>query len=174
MESQFRRQISNQGDRAPSRQEKDHVSSNSAGIRGPGRTAGRGRRQWKAPAIALTVLGLAAQSGLTALPAGATLSGPGVSAGKNITVFHNIDMVAVFGYGTVGQSITVDVLRGTTKIGTATGPAVLTDEGPGLEVSHQRGEGRRGQHPRRHVVDFQNAELSKVGRALPGLAQSQE
>ena len=105
-------------------------------ISGPVRAKARGRCHWKRPAIALTVLGVAAQTCLSAGPASATLTDPGVSAGKNITVFHNIDMVAVFGYGPVGESITVEVHRDGTKIGTATGPAVLTDEGPGLEVNH--------------------------------------
>ena len=73
---------------------------------------------------------------LVATPASASLTGPGVDAGQNITVFHNIDMVAVFGFGPVGSTVTVDVFRGTAKIGTATGPAVDGGDGPGLEVNH--------------------------------------
>jgi hypothetical protein len=86
--------------------------------------------------VALTLLGVAGHASLGATPAQATLSGPGVSTGKNITVFHNLDFVGVFGYGPVGEPITVDVIRDGVKIGTATGPAVETLEGPGLEVNH--------------------------------------
>jgi hypothetical protein len=86
--------------------------------------------------LALTVLGIAAQACLGAAPAMASLTGPGVSAGKNITVTHNLDFVGVYGYGPVGEPITVDVVRDGVTIGTATGPSVDTAQGPGLEVNH--------------------------------------
>ena len=76
-----------------------------------------------------------AATALTGAPASATLSGPGVTAGHNITVFHNIDFVAVFGWG-LGDTLTVTVERDGVLIGTATGAAVDTPEGPGLEVNH--------------------------------------
>ncbi len=76
-----------------------------------------------------------AATALTGAPASATLSGPGVAAGHNITVFHNIDFVAVFGWG-LGDTLTVTVQRDGVPIGTATGAAVETPEGPGLEVNH--------------------------------------
>jgi LysM repeat protein len=96
----------------------------------------KNQRRARRTAVAVTLLGVAAQACLSAAPAQATLTGPGVSAGKNITVFHNLDFVGVFGYGPVGEQITVDVIRDGVTIGTATGPAVDTPEGPGLEVNH--------------------------------------
>jgi Chitobiase/beta-hexosaminidase C-terminal domain len=77
-----------------------------------------------------------AATAVSAVPASASLTGDGVRAGANITVFHNIDFVAVFGYGSVGQPITVEVLRDGVTIGTATGPAVDAEGLPGLEVNH--------------------------------------
>src|SRR3712207_116650 len=71
-----------------------------------------------------------------ASPASASLTGPGVGAGRNITVFHNIDMVAAFGFGAAGDQITIDVIRSGVRIGTATGPLVDGDDGPALEVNH--------------------------------------
>jgi hypothetical protein len=111
---------------------------------GPGSAAGLSGFWAPAPArrgrfrvaVALTVLGVAAQACLGAAPALASLTGPGVSAGKNITVFHNLDFVGVYGYGPVGEPITVEVVRDGVTIGTATGPSVDTAQGPGLEVNH--------------------------------------
>jgi Bacterial Ig-like domain len=94
---------------------------------------GRGRLS---VTLALTVLAASAQACLGAAPALAALTGPGVSAGKNITVFHNLDFVGVYGYGPVGDPITVDVVRNGVTIGTATGPSVNTRQGPGLEINH--------------------------------------
>ncbi len=63
-------------------------------------------------------------------------TGPGsVRPGKNVTVFHDADFVAVFGYK-LGERLSVDVFRGGHRIATASGPAVGTAEGPGLEVNH--------------------------------------
>jgi hypothetical protein len=93
-----------------------------------------GRRSWWRIAVAVTAATLLLP--LTALPGWASLTGAGVDAGKNITVFHNIDFVAIFGYGPVGDIVTVDVIRDGVTIGTATGPTVDTPEGPGLEVNH--------------------------------------
>ena len=86
----------------------------------------------------LSAATLLALSGLTvaAAPASASLTGPGVDAGQNITVFHNVDFVGVFGYGPVGTTVTVDVVRAGVVVGTASGPTVDTPEGPGLEVNH--------------------------------------
>lgn len=70
-----------------------------------------------------------------AQPAPAQPTGPGVRDGKNISVFHNLDFVAAFGYES-GERLTVDVYRGGHKIATAFGPAAQTPEGPGLEVNH--------------------------------------
>lgn len=70
-----------------------------------------------------------------ATTAWASLTGPGVREGKNISVFHDSDFVAAFGY-VPGEDLTVDVFRNGVKIGTAGGPAQSTPEGPGLEVNH--------------------------------------
>lgn len=85
-------------------------------------------------ATVIATAGLAA-SALAAVPASATVTDVGVNAGHNITVFHNIDFIAAFGW-TEGETLTVTVERGNTVIGTSSGPAVVTPEGPGLEVNH--------------------------------------
>jgi Chitobiase/beta-hexosaminidase C-terminal domain len=78
--------------------------------------------------------GLAA-SALAALPASATIQN--VEAGHNVTVFHNIDFVAVSGWDD-GESVTVNVFRGGALIGTATGDASDPEAtgSSGLEVNH--------------------------------------
>jgi hypothetical protein len=86
-------------------------------------------------AALIAAAGLAATA-VAAVPASASLTGVGVRDGANITVFHNIDFVAVFGYGAVGDPITVDVIRNGVTIGTSTGPAVDAEGLPGLEVNH--------------------------------------
>ncbi len=59
-----------------------------------------------------------------------------VADGHNITVFHNIDFVAVVGYDE-GEVLTVQVVRNGAVIGTATGPARGDAvDGFGLEVNH--------------------------------------
>jgi len=78
--------------------------------------------------------GLAA-SALAALPASATIVN--VEPGHNVTVFHNIDFVAVSGWAD-GESVTVNVFRGDALIGTATGDASDPEAtgSSGLEVNH--------------------------------------
>lgn len=83
-----------------------------------------------AASAAALVLSVALAASSSALP-----TGPGVRAGKNITVAHNIDFVAAFGY-TVGDPMTVEVFRNGVKIGAASGTAQNTPEGGGLEVNH--------------------------------------
>jgi hypothetical protein len=58
-----------------------------------------------------------------------------VAEGHNITVFHNIDFVAVFGYS-LGEELTVEVVRNGVTIGNATGPARGEAPEIGLEVNH--------------------------------------
>jgi hypothetical protein len=88
-------------------------------------------RTWRA--AVLTSAAALAAGAVSALPAsGAVVN---VAPGHNITVFHNIDFVAVFGYA-LGESVTVEVRRKGVLIGTATGPTVDTPEGAGLEVNH--------------------------------------
>src|SRR5215210_899583 len=84
----------------------------------------------------LAVCAMAALASLAlAIPASAMPTGDGVRAGKNITVFGNLDSVAAYGHP-VGQKLTIDLYRGDTRIATAFGPAVTTDQGGGLEVNH--------------------------------------
>src|SRR5919206_2585305 len=59
----------------------------------------------------------------------------GVRAGHNVSVFHEIDMVAGFGHE-VGRPLTIEVFRAGHRIGRAAGPALVTPEGGGLEVNH--------------------------------------
>jgi Chitobiase/beta-hexosaminidase C-terminal domain len=95
----------------------------------------RHRRGWAA--VAVLALGAGTLGAVSAVPASGFIPpNPGVRAGKSITVFHNIDFVAVFGYGPVGRQVTVRVVRNGVTIGSATGPTVETPEGPGLEVNH--------------------------------------
>src|SRR5215213_2966137 len=89
-----------------------------------------------AAAVCTTATLLGAGLAATAVPAWASLTGPGVDAGQNITVFHNIDFVGVFGYGPTGSVVTVDVIRAGVRIGTVTAPTVDTPEAPGLEINH--------------------------------------
>jgi Chitobiase/beta-hexosaminidase C-terminal domain len=83
-------------------------------------------------AALVAVLALA---GIAATPASATLTGPGVDAGRNITVFHNIDMVILSGWP-AGATVTADVIRNGVTIGTTTGPTVTGPEGTVLEINH--------------------------------------
>jgi hypothetical protein len=76
-----------------------------------------------------------AASAIAAMPASAAVGPQGMRAGHNITVFHNIDMVGVFGHP-VGSQTLVEVFRGGHRIATARGPAVSTPDGGALEVNH--------------------------------------
>ena len=81
--------------------------------------------------LTVAALGALAAAG----PAQASITGGGVRAGKNVTVFHNIDFVAVFGH-TVGGIVHIDVLRDGHRIAQSEGEAVETPEGGGLETNH--------------------------------------
>ena len=93
------------------------------------------RRRWCA-LVAGAALAVGTPALLGVSPASASLTGPGVGPNKNITVFHNLDFVGVFGYGTFGSTVRVEVIRDGALIGVAAGPAVSTPEGLGLEVNH--------------------------------------
>jgi hypothetical protein len=86
--------------------------------------------------VAALALAAGTVGAVGAVPASGQIAPAGVRAGKSITVFANIDFVAVFGYGPVGRKVTVRVVRNGVVIGSATGPTVSTPEGPGLEVNH--------------------------------------
>ena len=87
-------------------------------------------------AVLVATAGLAA-SAVAALPASATITDVGVQTGHNITVFHNIDFVAVTGWGD-GDDLTVTVERNGATIGTAAGAASDPEAtgASGLEVNH--------------------------------------
>ena len=92
---------------------------------------GRTRRLKAAVAIGVAAL---VPTMLSTTPAQGTVVE--MAEGHNITVFHNIDFVAVVGYAE-GEVLTVQVVRNGTVIGTATGPARGDAvEGFGLEVNH--------------------------------------
>jgi hypothetical protein len=114
---------------------------------------GRAKKALAVSAAAL-LLGLGA-----AVPASAMPTGVGVGAGKNISVFHNLDFVAAFGHG-VGDSLTVDVYRNGVNIGHAFGPAVSAPEGlpkdGALEVNHgPEGPAVQGDSWEGYTVDIQ-------------------
>ena len=94
-------------------------------------------RRWKPRRlVALGAVGALLATGMT--PAAATIVSMGTGADgltRNITVFHNIDFVAAFNWP-VGTELTVSVVRNGVTIGSATGPAVDTPEGGGIEVNH--------------------------------------
>lgn len=94
------------------------------------RRTGRTRRLKAGVAVAVAAL---VPTMLSATPAQGTVVN--VADGHNVTVFHNIDFVAVFGY-TFGEELTVEVFRGDALIGTATGDAVGEAPEIGLEVNH--------------------------------------
>lgn len=93
-------------------------------------------RQKRLATVAVAALAVGTLGAVSAAPAQGLIGPANVRAGKSITVFHNIDFVAVFGYGPIGRSVTVRVVRDGVTIGSATGPTVSTPEGPGLEVNH--------------------------------------
>jgi hypothetical protein len=107
------------------------MTENRGQVRG---TAGAGRRKVRVAAM-LGAAAVLAVPALSAVSAEATVTGT-VGPGRNITVFHNIDMVGAFGWD-LGEELTVSVVRNGVTIGTARGPVVTTPEGPGLEVNHE-------------------------------------
>ncbi|HEX2075568.1 MAG TPA: Ig-like domain-containing protein [Geodermatophilus sp.] len=96
----------------------------------------RSRRHRRA-AVAGAALAVVAPACVGTSSALATIVDNSVEVGKNITVLHNIDMVAVHGYEPVGTQITVTVIgSGGAVKGSASGPSVGTDDGAGIEVNH--------------------------------------
>jgi hypothetical protein len=112
---------------------------------------------------ASAALAASAVGAVTAVPASGTQTGPGVRPGSNITVFHNIDFVAVFGYGPVGSPVTVRVLRRGVVIGSASGPAIDAEGLPGLEVNHgPEGAARPGDCWEGHTPDIKPGDVIRV------------
>ena len=94
------------------------------------RTSGRRRL-----GAALSVAAIAAST-LGVVPAHSAVGPAGIANGINITVFHNIDFVATFGWG-VGDSLTVEVLRNDVLIGSAAGRTFdAAPDGGAMEVNH--------------------------------------
>ena len=97
---------------------------------------GRNRLSGRRLSAALSTMAIAAAGAGLAPSASATLvSEFPVPADHNITVFHNIDFVATFGWD-LGENLKIEVLRNDVVIGSAEAPAVATAEGNGLEVNH--------------------------------------
>ena len=100
----------------------------------PVRGRGGGIKKRLALSAATLVAGVMVATTAWAMP-----TGNGVRADHNISVFHNLDFVAAFGY-VVGEQLTVEVFRNGNLIGTASGPAQDIDEGlpqnGALEVNH--------------------------------------
>lgn len=94
----------------------------------------RRRRSGKVKAAAAVAMATMVPLALSTVPAEGTVVN--VGAGHNITVFHNIDFVAVVGYEDT-EVLTVEVIRNGNVIGTATGDARGNAvDGFGLEVNH--------------------------------------
>lgn len=72
---------------------------------------------------------------LAVVPASATVGADGVREGRNITVAHNTDYVAVSGYGPIDRRVTVRVVRRGVTIARVSAPAILHPGGYGLEVN---------------------------------------
>ena len=105
-----------------------------------------------------------------AVPVSGMPAAPGTPAaieeGKNVSVFHNLDFVAAFGYN-VGEKLTVDVYRNGVNIGHAFGPAVSAPEGlpkdGALEVNHgPEGPAVQGDCWDGYTPDIQPGDLVKI------------
>ncbi len=84
---------------------------------------------------AVVVSAMVTAGALAAVPASAMVGGHGVREGRNITVAHNIDYVAVSGYGPIDRRVTVRVVRRGVTIARVSAPAILHPGGYGLEVN---------------------------------------
>ncbi len=127
-------------------------------MRGKNRKVDRSRR-----GLAVVAIGALTLTGIGFVPNASAVPGPaGIAAGKNITVFHNVDFIATFGWA-VGESVTVQVLRNGAVIGQATGPAVDTPEGGALEVNHgPEGAPQPGDCWEGHTPDVRPGDLVRV------------
>ena len=94
----------------------------------------RARRAHRSDAVAATA------GVLTAAPASAAVP----AFPDNITIFPDRDFVSIDGFvGNAGKPITVEVVRGGTVIGSATGPEagadVINAGNPAIEINHPGG-----------------------------------
>jgi hypothetical protein len=126
--------------------------------------AGTSTRARRRSALAATfALAAGTLGAVNAVPASGLQTGNGVRPGSNITVFHNIDFVAVFGYGPIGRQVTVRVLRNGVVIGSASGPAIDAEGSPGLEVNHgPEGAPRPGDCWDGHTPDIRPGDVIRV------------
>jgi hypothetical protein len=91
-------------------------------------------RRQRTALVAAAALAAGTVGAVSAVPASGTIVN--IRPGKAITVFHNLDFVAIAGYGPIGREVTVRVLRNNVTIGSVTAPTTLTPEGAGLEINH--------------------------------------
>ena len=94
------------------------------------RTKTAAGRRWSR-GLAATAIGALA----LAAPAEAEITGAGVRAGHNISVFSTIDFIGAFGY-TVGTPMTVAVVRNGHTIASVTANSNDSPDGGALEVNH--------------------------------------
>jgi hypothetical protein len=92
----------------------------------------RGRRT---ALVAVAALAAGTVGAVSTTPANGTVIN--VRPGKSISVFHNLDFVAISGYGPFGRDVTVRVLRNGVTIGSVTAPTTFLPGGlAGLEINH--------------------------------------
>lgn len=102
----------------------------------PAPPADHGIRATRGAVLARRALaGAAVLSALAAGPAWAGAGPQGIRPGHNVTVFHNIDMIATFGQEP-GSQTQVDVIRGEHLIARVPGTAFSSPDGGALEVNH--------------------------------------
>jgi hypothetical protein len=127
------------------------------------------RKRWATMGVAASVAALA-PTAVSTMPAQGTVVD--VAAGHNVTVFHNIDFVAVFGHG-AGDDVTVQVRRNGVEIGTATGAAAGDAPEIGLEVNHgPEGAPVAGDCWEGHTPDIRPGDRITVTNATAGTTDS--
>jgi hypothetical protein len=107
---------------------------------------------------------------LAAAPASATVSTTNpVEAGENITVFHNIDFVAGFGIGAIGDVVDYEIIRNGVVIGETSGPLVDAEGQPGLEANHgPEGAPVAGDCWVGHTPDIRPGDLVRITNTVSG------
>jgi hypothetical protein len=104
-----------------------------------GKTSWNGKdpssRSYKLKGAAVVASAGLAAAALAAVPASATIGPAGVQDGHSMTVFHNIDFIALSGYAP-GSTMDVQVIRNGVTIGSVNATAIEGAEGVGLEINH--------------------------------------